>query len=249
MQTIVSGHHPVSTRSRNLAKSLAFINDRRQETDMIPRIMTAVSIGLLATACSSTQESRYITSTGTPLAYASTSEQACADYGFPPGTIGYNNCVARERSARASGRVTVDYAEANLTRDAQNACSSYGLQARTSTYDRCVGREIDARRYRSEAAAPAYPPYRVDQYGYRVDAEGYRVDANGYRISQAPTAAPAHTVATYTPAPVYAPAYVEPRPATTGQLAFRDEFGFRYDAQGNRIDARGNIISPQTRTP
>lgn len=25
---------------------------------------------------------------------------------------------------------------------------------------------------------------------------------------------------------------------------FRDEFGFRYDAQGNRIDARGRIIAP-----
>jgi len=33
-----------------------------------------------------------------------------------------------------------------------------------------------------------------------------------------------------------------PREAT-----FKDEFGFRYDAQGNRLDARGNIISPQTR--
>lgn len=209
---------------------------------MILRILTAVSIGLLATACGSTQETRYIAPAGGATAYSSTyptSEQACADYGFPPGTIGYNNCVARERSARASGRVTADYAEVNLTRDAQDACYSYGLQPRTSPYDRCVGREIDARRYRSEAAVPVYPPYRVDQYGYRVDAQGYRVDANGYRISQAPTAAPAYPVATY----------VEPRPATTGQLAFRDEFGFRYDAQGNRIDARGNIISPQTRTP
>jgi hypothetical protein len=25
---------------------------------------------------------------------------------------------------------------------------------------------------------------------------------------------------------------------------FRDEYGFRYDAQGNRIDARGRIIAP-----
>lgn len=122
-------------------------------------------------------------------------------------------------------------------RGAQNACYSYGLQPRTAPYDRC------------EAAVPAYPPYRTDQYGYRVDAQGYRVDANGYHISQAPTVAPSHPVATYTPAPAYAPAYVEPRPATTGQVAFRDEFGFRYDAEGNRIDARGNIISPQTRTP
>ena len=31
------------------------------------------------------------------------------------------------------------------------------------------------------------------------------------------------------------------------QAAFKDEFGFRYDAQGNRLDARGNIISPHTR--
>ena len=32
------------------------------------------------------------------------------------------------------------------------------------------------------------------------------------------------------------------------QATFKDEYGFRYDAQGNRLDARGNIISPQTRT-
>lgn len=31
------------------------------------------------------------------------------------------------------------------------------------------------------------------------------------------------------------------------KAAFKDEFGFRYDDQGNRLDARGNIISPQTR--
>ncbi len=38
-------------------------------------------------------------------------------------------------------------------------------------------------------------------------------------------------------------------PAQTGprQAAFKDEYGFRYDAQGNRLDARGNVISPQTR--
>ena len=40
-----------------------------------------------------------------------------------------------------------------------------------------------------------------------------------------------------------------PMPAQTGprQAAFKDEFGFRYDSEGNRLDARGNIISPQTR--
>ena len=36
---------------------------------------------------------------------------------------------------------------------------------------------------------------------------------------------------------------------TTGGQAFRDEYGFRYDGQGNRIDARGNIISPHSTTP
>ena len=31
------------------------------------------------------------------------------------------------------------------------------------------------------------------------------------------------------------------------QPTMKDEYGFRYDSQGNRLDARGNIISPQTR--
>jgi hypothetical protein len=44
------------------------------------------------------------------------------------------------------------------------------------------------------------------------------------------------------PSPNLATAPGGPREAT-----FKDEFGFRYDAQGNRLDARGNIISPQTR--
>jgi hypothetical protein len=40
-----------------------------------------------------------------------------------------------------------------------------------------------------------------------------------------------------------------PMPGQTGprQAAFKDEFGFRYDSEGNRLDARGRIISPQTR--
>ena len=28
------------------------------------------------------------------------------------------------------------------------------------------------------------------------------------------------------------------------QATFKDEYGFRYDSQGNRLDARGNVISP-----
>ena len=41
--------------------------------------------------------------------------------------------------------------------------------------------------------------------------------------------------------------YVAPR--TTGTETTRDEFGFRYDALGNRIDRNGRIISPQSTTP
>jgi hypothetical protein len=50
-------------------------------------------------------------------------------------------------------------------------------------------------------------------------------------------------------APQMASPPMEAMPAQSGprQATFKDEFGFRYDAQGNRLDARGNIISPQTR--
>jgi hypothetical protein len=43
------------------------------------------------------------------------------------------------------------------------------------------------------------------------------------------------------------PPSVTGQPAMQGQT-FKDEYGFRYDDKGNRIDGRGNIISPQTRT-
>lgn len=35
----------------------------------------------------------------------------------------------------------------------------------------------------------------------------------------------------------------------THEQAFRDEYGFRYDARGNRIDAGGHRISPHSTTP
>ncbi|MBI3197313.1 MAG: hypothetical protein HYZ40_07350 [Rhodospirillales bacterium] len=204
---------------------------------MNARFAMALSVGLLAAACQSPQQTRYITPSGPPTMSSAvfwSSEQACIDYGFTPGTTAYGNCVSRERAARAGGRVSADYAEVNLARDAQDACYSYGLQPRTAAFDRCVGREVDARRYRSEAVAPTYPPYRYDRYGYRIDAQGYRVDADGYRLAGGAS---------------YAPPAIVSRPAATGEVAFRDEFGFRYDDQGNRIDRNGRIISPQTKTP
>jgi hypothetical protein len=47
--------------------------------------------------------------------------------------------------------------------------------------------------------------------------------------------------------PVYEPPAPPPPPA--GVQAFRDEYGFRYDGQGNRVDRNGNIISPQSTQP
>jgi hypothetical protein len=40
------------------------------------------------------------------------------------------------------------------------------------------------------------------------------------------------------PPPVVAP--------PEGVFAFKDEYGFRYDALGNRLDAQGKVISPHT---
>jgi hypothetical protein len=64
------------------------------------------------------------------------------------------------------------------------------------------------------------------------------------------TPAPAATTTVYTTVPVSTTKFV---PAATtppaGVQAFRDEYGFRYDGQGNRIDAKGNIISPQSTRP
>jgi hypothetical protein len=54
------------------------------------------------------------------------------------------------------------------------------------------------------------------------------------------------TVYTPPPSTTYVPAATTP-PA--GVQAFRDEYGFRYDGQGNRIDRNGNIISPQSTRP
>lgn len=149
------------------------------------------------------------------------SQQACLDYGFAAGTPDYQRCVQRERDARARGRVARGYADSQLTADARDACTSYGLQPGTAGYDRCVSRELENRRYRADGTA-VYAPV-------------------------SPPPAVVYTTPAY-PAPAYAPApYVQTR--TTGVPAFKDEFGFRYDAEGNRLDRNGKIISPQSTQP
>jgi hypothetical protein len=83
----------------------------------------------------------------------------------------------------------------------------------------------------------------------------------GGNMATAPAAQPMAT------APMAQPSIAQPRASGTNKLerghatgpepvpmdavgprqtAFRDEYGFRYDSQGNRLDARGNIISPHT---
>ena len=68
-------------------------------------------------------------------------------------------------------------------------------------------------------------------------------------VAVSPGYVPATTVVYTETTPV--PAYVPPAPPQppAGVQAFRDEYGFRYDGQGNRLDARGNIISPHSTTP
>lgn len=175
------------------------------------KLLAVVAVGLSAAACSynSSTTTAAIPAAPGPVVISSPSGQACAEYGFVPGTVAYNRCVEREAAARARGRVVVGYAEAQLAADSRDACSSYGLDPGSNWYARCVNREMDARRYRSDQAyIPATPVYTE----------------------------PAYTP----PAPPAPPAGVQ---------AFRDEYGFRYDGQGNRIDARGNIISPQSTQP
>ncbi|MGZ5907059.1 MAG: hypothetical protein ACXWKQ_17070 [Reyranella sp.] len=220
----------------------------KERQSMRIQLFATLSIGLLSAACQA-PTGQYVPSSGATARYGApyvSSEQACADYGFTAGSAAYNRCVASERAARASGPVPATYAEAQLNADARAACASYGLVAGSVGYDRCVSNEINARRYREGMTQPA-PAYRTDQYGNRFDSEGYRVDANGYRISPQPVYS---TQPAYSPQPVYAPqpVYSNP-PQTTGQQVFRDEFGYRYDAQGNRLDSNGRIISPQSKTP
>jgi hypothetical protein len=60
--------------------------------------------------------------------------------------------------------------------------------------------------------------------------------------------APAPVATVYAPPPSVTVVPAAPSPPV-GVQAFRDEYGFRYDGRGNRLDRYGNIISPQSTTP
>ena len=185
------------------------------------KLLCTMAIGLSAAACNtySTTTTRAVADPGPVILTGS--EQACLDYGFPPGTVGYDRCVTREHEARVRGRVVATYSEGQLADDARSACYSYGLEPATSRYDRCVNRELDARRYRGSVA-------------YNAPAPGY-------------TTVTTYSTQSTNPAPYYAEPVRNTPPA--GVQAFKDEFGFRYDGQGNRLDRNGNIISPQSTQP
>lgn len=171
------------------------------------RMLFVVAMGLSAAACSTTSYTRTQAVAPAGPIILTSSEQACVDYGFSPGTVDYDRCVTREHEARLRGPVVYGYSEAQLAANARSACNSYGLTVGTGGYERCVGRELDARRYRDSTAG------------------------------------------VYVPAPAPVP-YIEGRNANTaGVQAFRDEYGFRYDGEGNRLDRNGNIVSPQSTQP
>ena len=160
-------------------------------------------------------------------------------------------------AAGCSYTETRTVASAPLT-GSQQACVDYGFTAGTAAYDRCVGREREARargrvaRGYAEAQITADARDACYTYGLEVGSPRYdrcvgrEIDARRYREE-----AGVYTAPTVYPAPTYEPApYVQTRRAdTTGVQVFRDEYGFRYDDQGNRLERNGNIISPQSVRP
>jgi len=138
------------------------------------------------------------------------------------------------------------------------ACVDYGFVPGTVAYNRCVERE-QAARLRGRvvvgyAEAQLVADARDACYSYGLQpgtgpydrCVGRELDSRRWRADQA-YVTPGTVVYTPTPAPEYVPPAPPPPPA--GVQAFKDEFGFRYDGQGNRLDARGNIISPQSTRP
>lgn len=142
----------------------------------------------------------------------------------------------------------------------ERTCLDYGFMSGSSAFNRCVQREASARQAgrvnRDYAEARLLEDSRnaCADYGLirntqrydncvarEVDARRYRDQSDMYAPQRTP--APDYYVPARTPTP-----YAGTTAATTGTPTYRDEFGFRYDAQGNRLDRNGNIVSPQSTT-
>ena len=155
------------------------------------------------------------------------SRQACVDYGFVPGTVAYNRCVEREaRRPRARPRGAWPTPRRSLAADARD-----GLLV---LWPGAGQRDLRPLRRPRDGCPPLSP-----------GADQTPIVGAGARDHDLLPASPGTTV--YRPRRSRRPRCRPPPPA--GVQAFRDEYGFRYDGQGNRLDARGNIISPQSTRP
>jgi hypothetical protein len=101
------------------------------------------------------------------------------------------------------------------------------------------------------APQPAYSQTKptnepLDPYGHPLIGRNDWVAQPGDRTN-AGAAPPIHSNARINPDMAQAPSGAMPMQNGPHQAAIKDEYGRLYDAQGNRLDARGNIISPQTR--
>lgn len=152
-----------------------------------------------------------------------------------------------------SSTTTTQYVVASTVPTQHHVCIDYGFVYGTAPYNRCVTQEARVRAL--GRVSPDYAMARLEAdardacfaYGLAPGTARYEgcvareVDARRYRGE-------AYVVTTSTPVQyVYTPRHYDNRVATTGVEAFRDEYGRPYDAQGNRLDRYGNIISPHTR--
>lgn len=141
---------------------------------------------------------------------------------------------------------------------AEQVCLDHGFAPGTSAYGRCVSRQAEARAtYRvvqSDPESQLLADARVacSSYGLVPGSAVHdrclanEMDARRYRQGVVPQ--PVASPVAYNPG--YATTYVPARTTyATGAENFRDEYGFRYDAQGNRLDRYGNIISPHSTRP
>ena len=112
-------------------------------------------------------------------------------------------------------------------------------------------------------AAPPRGPVAIDQDGYLRDSRGNIIDRNANRVIGSNTAEPGpgdYGQPPASPGPSASTPFGVPQPSISAQPPqigevvpanrtprMNDEYGFKYDSRGNRIDAQGNIISPQTK--
>jgi hypothetical protein len=169
---------------------------------------------------------------------------AVVGLGLVAGACSYSSTTTTAAIPPAPGPVLV-------ASPAGQACVDYGFVPGTIAYSRCVERAEVARVRRisvsySEAQAAADARDACASYGLTAGPHYNRcvdreMEARRLRGDQATV------YSVYVPAQAALPPVPPPPPA--GVQSFKDEFGFRYDGQGNRIDARGNIISPQSTQP